>query len=64
MNRVIISTFLSINIVSAINPPQTGTFPDGFWEKLPDFCLKTPDMSPQNRSFFVFCYLFQKIGRF
>ena len=34
MNRVIISAFLLINIVSAINPPQTGTFPDGFWEKM------------------------------
>ena len=34
MNRIIISAFLLINIVSGINPPQNGTFPDGFWEKM------------------------------
>ena len=34
MNRIIIFAFLLINIVSGINPPQNGTFPDGFWEKM------------------------------
>jgi len=34
MNRIIISAFLLINIVSGINPPQNGNFPDGFWEKM------------------------------
>lgn len=34
MNRIIISTFLIINIVHGINPPQNGDFPDGFWEKM------------------------------
>ena len=34
MNRIIISTFLIINIIYGINPPQNGNFPDGFWEKM------------------------------
>ena len=34
MNRIIISAFLLINIVSGINPPQNGNFPDGFWETM------------------------------
>ena len=34
MNRIIISTFLLINIIYGINPPQNGNFPDGFWEKM------------------------------
>ena len=34
MNRIIISTFLIINIIYGINPPQNGNFPEGFWEKM------------------------------
>jgi len=34
MNKIIIPTFILINIVSGITPPQNGNFPDGFWEKM------------------------------
>ncbi len=34
MNRIVILTLFLMNIVSGINPPQNGRFPDGFWEKM------------------------------
>ena len=34
MNRIIISAFILMNIVSGITPPQNGNFPNGFWEKM------------------------------
>ena len=34
MNKIIISAFILMNIVSGITPPQYGNFPNGFWEKM------------------------------
>ena len=34
MNKIIISAFILMNIVSGITTPQNGNFPNGFWEKM------------------------------